>query len=171
MIRRCGSPAASSRPAASATWAGAKFGPPDPPRRMRERSGFPVVATSAAFPSASMPRKDCGAEAALSASSATWIPPSVPFLNPIGIDSPEASWRWICDSVVRAPIAPQLTRSAMYWGLIGSRNSVAAGRPSAVTSRRKARAVRRPAAMSWEPSRCGSLIRPFQPTVVRGFSK
>ena len=55
--------------------------------------------------------------------------------------------------------------------LIGSRNSVAHGRPSAVTSRRKPRARRRPVAMSWEPFRCGSLIRPFQPTVVRGFTK
>ena len=35
----------------------------------------------------------------------------------------------------------------------------------------EARAARRPAAMSWLPSSRGSLIRPFQPTVVRGFSK
>ena len=62
---------------------------------MRETSGLPVVETRLARPSAPIPRKDCGAEAALIASSATWIPPSVPFLNPIGIDSPEASWRWI----------------------------------------------------------------------------
>ena len=53
------------------------------------------------------------------------------FLKPIGIDSPEASWRWTWLSVVRAPIAPQVTASAMYCGLIGSRNSQPAGRPRA----------------------------------------
>ena len=87
------------------------------------------------------------------------------------MDSPDASCRWIWLSVVRAPMAPQETRSAMYCGLMGSRNSVPAGRPSAVTCCRKRRAERSPAAMSWLPSSRGSLIRPFQPTVVRGFSK
>ena len=38
--------------------------------------------------------------------------PSVPFLKPIGADRPEASSRCTCDSVVRAPIAPQEIRSA-----------------------------------------------------------
>lgn len=33
--------------------------------------------------------------------------PSVPFLNPIGKETPDASSRWSWDSVVRAPIAPQ----------------------------------------------------------------
>lgn len=33
--------------------------------------------------------------------------PSVPFLKPIGKDTPEASSRCNWDSVVRAPIAPQ----------------------------------------------------------------
>ena len=37
--------------------------------------------------------------------------------------------------------------------------------------RLSARAVRRPRSTSPEPSRCGSLMRPFQPVVVRGFSK
>ena len=32
--------------------------------------------------------------------------PSVPFLNPMGKDTPDASSRWSCDSVVRAPMAP-----------------------------------------------------------------
>src|SRR6478752_1880510 len=90
-------------------------------------SGLPAVATSAARPTSSIPRNAWAAAAALHASSATWRSPSVPFLKPIGIDSPEASWRWIWLSVVRAPIAPQATRSATYWGLMGSRNSVAAG--------------------------------------------
>ena len=69
------------------------------------------------------------AAAAVQPSIATLRSPSVPFLNPTGIDRPDASWRWIWLSVVRAPMAPQLIRSAMYCGLIGSRNSVAVGRP------------------------------------------
>ena len=78
------------------------------------------------------------------ASTATPTEPSVPFLKPIGNETPEASSlreqkagkagclsaraylaserstrmdRWSCDSVVRAPIAPHETRSAMNWGL------------------------------------------------------
>jgi hypothetical protein len=51
------------------------------------------------------------------ASMATPTLPSVPFLNPIGKAEPEASSRWSCDSVVRAPIAPQVMQSAMNWGL------------------------------------------------------
>ena len=68
-------------------------------------------------------------------------------------------------------IRGNLHQSPMYCGVIGSRNSVAVGSPRSITSRRNERASRRPAAMSCEPSRCGSMIRPFQPTVVRGFSK
>ena len=84
----------------------------------------------------------------------TWRAPEVPFLNPIGIERPEASSRCSCDlkvahmsmataaactcmsstapithSVVRAPMAPQEIRSAMYCGETVSRNSVPAGRP------------------------------------------
>lgn len=51
------------------------------------------------------------------ASMATPTEPSVPFLKPMGKEAPEASSRWSCDSVVRAPIAPQLMRSAINWGL------------------------------------------------------
>ena len=44
--------------------------------------------------------------------------------------------------------------------------------PSAEHLEQHARApCRRPVLTSPEPSRCGSLIRPFQPIVVRGFSK
>jgi|TARA_B110000208_G_scaffold183497_1_gene236285 hypothetical protein len=57
------------------------------------------------------------------ASTLTLTLPPVPFLKPIAHDIPEASWRWTCDSVVRAPIAPQTTRSAMYCGVMVSRNS------------------------------------------------
>ncbi len=59
----------------------------------------------------------------------------------------------------------------MYCGVIGSSTSPPHGRPSSLISSSKRRAVCSPVAMSHEPSRCGSLIRPFQPTVVRGFSK
>ena len=45
------------------------------------------------------------------------------------------------------------------------------GRPVSSTPSSTRRARRSPALTSPEPSRCGSLIRPFQPVVVRGFSK
>ena len=47
---------------------------------------------------------------------ATWMSPEVAFLNPTGQETPETSWRWTWLSVVRAPMAPQLTRPAMYCG-------------------------------------------------------
>ena len=74
-------------------------------------------------------------------------------------------------SEVRAPIAPQATASEMYCGVIGSRNSQPIGSPRSTTSSSSLRAIRRPALTSAEPSRWGSLISPFQPVVVRGFSK
>ena len=82
------------------------------------------------MPSKSIPANACRAAAARTASTATWTLPSVRFLKPTGIDRPEPSWRWIWLSVVRAPIAPQLTASEMYCGVIGSRNSQPTGRPS-----------------------------------------
>ena len=97
--------------------------------------------------------------------------PSVPFLKPTGHDRPDASSRCTCDSVVRAPIAPQAIRSAVYCGVIVSRNSVAQGSPSSLMSSSRLRAKRTPSLMRKEPSRRGSLIKPFQPIVVRGFSK
>lgn len=51
------------------------------------------------------------------ASMATETEPSVPFLKPIGKAEPEASSRCNWDSVVLAPMAPQVIRSAMNWGL------------------------------------------------------
>ena len=74
--------------------------------------------------------------------------PSVPFLKPIGIDNPEAISRWVWLSVVRAPIAVQLIKSAMYWGTTGSSSSVAAGRPMSARCSSKPRARRRPVLMS-----------------------
>ena len=58
-----------------------------------------------------MPTKRCGIAAARMALMAVPRLPSVPFLNPTGIDRPEAISRWVCDSVVRAPIADQLNKS------------------------------------------------------------
>ena len=54
---------------------------------------------------------------------------------------------------------------------MGSSNSVAVGTPKSMTSRKKRRARRKPSGMLCEPSRCGSMISPFQPIDVRGFSK
>ena len=70
----------------------------------------------------------------------------------------------------RADRAPR-HEVGVNWGVIGSRNSVPAGSPSSIRSISRRRARRRPSLMAKLPSRCGSLIRPFQPTVVRGFSK
>ncbi|CFN81492.1 Uncharacterised protein [Bordetella pertussis] len=60
--------------------------------------------------------------------------------------------------MVRAPIAPQAIRSAMYCGLSRSRNSVAMGSPRAPISSSRWRARRRPSLMRKLPSRRGSLM-------------
>src|SRR5437879_2884889 len=138
---------------------------------MMWQSSLPRVDTIAEWPPLVTDRKWCGCWAALIASAAICTLPSVPFLNPTGHDSPEASSRCTCDSVVRAPMAPQLTRSAMYCGVIMSRYSQPAGRPSSLISSSSSRASRSPWLIRKLPSRSGSLIRPFHPTVVRGFSK
>ena len=109
--------------------------------------------------------------AARIASTAIWTLPSVPFLNPTGIERPDASSRWTWLSVVRAPMAPHDTRSAMNCGVMVSRNSHPAGRPMLARSRRKPRARPRPSLIAKLPSSLGSLMSPFHPTVVRGFSK
>ena len=93
------------------------------------------------------------------------------FLNPTGIDNPLAISRWVCDSVVRAPIADHAIKSAMYCGVIGSSISVAAASPIRLISISSLRAMRKPSVMSQLSSMCGSLMSPFHPTVVRGFSK
>ncbi|MCY1384898.1 hypothetical protein D9M69_732050 [compost metagenome] len=112
----------------------------------------------AAMPILVMPMKACGARAARMASAATLMLPSVPFLKPTGQLSPEASWRWLWLSVVRAPMAPQAIRSAMNCGLRRSRNSVPVGRPICVSSRSRRRARSSPSLMAKLPSRCGSLM-------------
>ncbi|MNT87164.1 hypothetical protein D3C72_2275430 [compost metagenome] len=45
------------------------------------------------------------------------------------------------------------------------------GTPISLMFSSSSRAVRRPSLILKLPSMCGSLISPFQPTVVRGFSK
>ena len=80
----------------------------------------------------------------MTASIATRTLPSVLFLNPMAAEKPEASSRCTWLSVVRAPIAPQLSRSAMYCGLEVSSSSLPAGTPSALMSISSERAMRRP---------------------------
>ena len=138
---------------------------------MMWQSSLPRVSTIATWPLLCTERKWCFWRAASSASTAIFTLPSVPFLKPTGAERPEASSRCTWLSVVRAPIAPQDTRSPMYCGEITSRNSQPAGTPAWLMRTSRSRAMRRPSLMRKLPLRYGSLIRPFQPTVVRGFSK
>lgn len=92
---------------AARTASALKLGPLVPPRRMTWTSELPRVLTIAARPCSVTPMKAWGFEAECIASMATPTLPSVPFLKPIGKETPEASSRWSWDSVVRAPIAPQ----------------------------------------------------------------
>lgn len=86
---------------------------------MTWQSGLPLVLTILAIPWLLIPMKLWGCEADCMASMATLTLPSVPFLKPMGKAEPDASSRWSCDSVVRAPIAPQVIQSAMNCGLDG----------------------------------------------------
>src|SRR6202012_1898098 len=107
------------------------------PRRITWQSGLPAVNKIDDCPVLEWPRNVCGWAAETIASIAIWTLPEVPFLNPTGHDSPEASCRCTWLSVVRAPIAPQLTSEATYCGEIMSRNSVPAGIPISATSSSK----------------------------------
>ena len=91
---------------------------------------LPAVRRIAEPPARSMPANECGRRPRGARRRRPATLPSVRFLKPIGIDRPEASWRCVWLSVVRAPIAPQATVSAMYCGVIGSRNSQPTGSPS-----------------------------------------
>jgi hypothetical protein len=104
---------------------------------------------------------------------------------------PLANSRWSCDSVVRAPMAPQAMRSwpsmgkcprkgiislsalltEIYWGEMVSSSSLPTGTPISLRSFRSCLPILRPLLTLKEPSISGSLMRPFQPTVVRGFCK
>src|SRR5437764_1355426 len=77
---------------------------------MMWQSSLPAVLKTATCPDLVTEIKWWRAAAALIASTAMRMLPSVPFLNPTGHDRPEASWRCDCDSVVRAPIAHDLHR-------------------------------------------------------------
>jgi hypothetical protein len=102
---------------------------------------------------------------------ATCTPPPVPFLKPTGIDRPDASSRCTWLSEVRAPIAPHEIRSARNCGVIGSRNSVPVGRPDLEHVEQEApRAAQALVDVELAVER-GVVDQPFQPTVVRGFSK
>lgn len=126
--------------------------------------------------------KLCGWDADCMASMATLTEPSVPFLKPIGKEAPEASSRCNWDSVVLAPMAPQVIKSAMNWGLIVSsrtvdgphlmvsRSSQPTGMPMLLMSHRSSLAILKPLLIWKDPSMSGSLISPFHPTVVLGFS-
>ena len=114
---------------ASFTCSSSKFGPREEPRRIRWQDLLPVVETMAETPCLVTERKQCGQEEETMASTAICRLPLVPFLNPTGMESPEASSRCTWLSVVRAPMAPHVIRSAMYCGVMVSRNSVAAGTP------------------------------------------
>src|ERR1039458_254279 len=73
--------------------------------------------------------------------------PSVPFLKPIGADMPDASSRCTWLSVVRAPMAPQLIKSPMYWGDMTSSNSPPAGTPDLFILVSSCRAMCKPSSM------------------------
>ena len=80
----------------------------------RRNRRLTVVSTMLLKPSLPTLRKTWPDLAARHASMAIPTLPSVEFLKPVGIDNAEVSSLWTCDSVVRAPIAPQDTRSAVY---------------------------------------------------------
>src|SRR3954463_15384411 len=75
----------------------------------------------------------CGDRAVRTASTAIWVLPSVLFLNPTGIDRPDASSRCTWLSAVRAPMATHDVRSAICCGIWVSRNSEPVGRPRSLT--------------------------------------
>lgn len=141
------------------------------PRNIICVSGFPDVVTTFIFPSSLPERNACDCDEESIASTAIFTLPSVPFLKPIGQGSPDASSRWVWDSAVLAPIAPQLMRSEKYRGESGSRNSVAVGILISVISNKSFLAVRSHSSIICDSSRWGSFMSHFHPTVVRGFSK
>ena len=62
-------------------------------------------------------------------------------------------------------------KSPIYGGVKGSKNSVAVGNPISVTSDKICLPSFMPLGILKVPFRSGSLIKPFQPIVVLGFSK
>ena len=91
---------------------GTMVGPVRPASRMSWQSGFPPVVTAEARPSSVMPRKVWLWVAAMIPLTAALRSPPVAFLKPTGMERPEAIWRWVWDSEVRAPMAAQQRESA-----------------------------------------------------------
>lgn len=125
----------------------------------------------AATPCLVTPMKWWEWDAAWHASTATPNVPSVPFLKPIGKDRPDASSLCSWDSVVLAPMAPKESRSARYCGEMVSSISEPIGTPVLVKFTNSCLALCRPLLMLKVLLTSGSLINPFQPTVVLGFSR
>ena len=103
-----------------------------PPRRMTWQASLPVVWKMAETPCLVTDGNQCGERAVSTASTAVCVLPSVLFLKPTGIDSPDASSRCTWLSVVRAPMATHDVRSAMCCGICVSRNSDAGRQPEVV---------------------------------------
>ena len=131
---------------------------------MTWHASLPTVWKIADTPCLVTDGNQCGERAVSTASTAICVLPSVLFLKPTGIDSPDASSRCTWLSAVRAPIATHEVRSAMCCGICVSRNSDPVGSPRSLTSSSSWRASRSPLLMWKLSSRSGSLIRPFQPT-------
>mmetsp|Transcript_4143 Transcript_4143/g.13311 ORF Transcript_4143/g.13311 Transcript_4143/m.13311 type:complete len:271 (-) Transcript_4143:332-1144(-) len=156
-MARAGRPSAASAPhAASSAEAAEAAG------RTRWPSRLPVVCTMPATPCLETERKACGAEAALTASTAAAAEAAVAW-NPTGVERPEASSRWAREPACRAPTRAYDARSATNCGVMVSTYSTAVGRPSLATSRSRRRAARKPEFMSTDPSSCGSVTSPAQP--------
>jgi hypothetical protein len=142
-----------------------------PPRKITWQSSLPVVDTIAEWPALVTDRKWCGACAARMASMAILHIAVGAVLESHRTRQSGSQLAVNLLSVVRAPMAPHDTRSAMYCGVIMSRNSQPAGTAALVDIEQQLAPMRKPSLMRKLPSRLGSLISPFQPTVVRGFSK
>mmetsp|Transcript_44970 Transcript_44970/g.136352 ORF Transcript_44970/g.136352 Transcript_44970/m.136352 type:complete len:207 (-) Transcript_44970:417-1037(-) len=137
----------------AATFAASKLGPSFPPRSTTCVASLPLDWTMATVPCLVMLRNQWGCLAARTASMAISMSPDVPFLNPTGIERPDASSRWDWHSVVRAPMAAQHTRSERNCGVSMSRNSQAQGTPKLLMSRSSLLAMRNPSFTQKDSSR------------------
>ena len=142
-----------------------------PPRKITKPCSFPLVLVMAASPCLVTPMKWCFEAADPTASIATERDPSVPFLNPTGKERPLANSLCSWLSVVLAPIAPKEIRSARNCGDMVSSISLAIGIPRPVRSQNSCLETLKPLLILNVSFISGSLIKPFQPTVVLGFSR
>src|SRR3989338_5868282 len=123
---------------------------------MRCVYGFPEVFTTQAAPDSFIPKNECFSLADKIAFIAAPIFPPVLFLNPVGIESPDANCLCCGDSTVLAPIAAHEIRSELYCGVKASRYSVADGKPIPALCKRISRERCNPLFMSFKPLRSGS---------------